>query len=176
MDWNNAKFKAGVVEHLQTALYNGPLWPQGAGNIDRTNQCTLGWRLFGIDSVLPYSIHWPSRFTYSTHMGSLLENVSSCTRSVHSINNSILRFRWKAFVWSVPCLPAFSVRSPPLLFEFSCGPLPSAATLGLFKDGVDLLLITVLAIIWNEKTCFSSRTFYLKENKKPWSLFTFCDF
>ena len=99
-------------------------------------------------------------------MGSLLENVSSCTRSVHSINNSILRFRWKAFVWSVPCLLAFSVTSPPLLFEFSCGPLPSAATLGLFKDGVDLLLITVLAIIWNEKTYFSSRTFYLKDSNK----------
>jgi len=95
---------------------------------------TLGCKLFGMDSVLPYSIHCPSLFTYSTHMGSVLENVSSCTRSVHSINNSSLRLFWKAFVcsvtwwpfctWSLECKLELRFSSKPTLF---------------LRDGIDLL-------------------------------------
>jgi len=109
---------------------------------------TFGCKQFGMDSVLPYSIHCPSRFTYITHMGSLLENESSCRRSVHSTNTSNFRFFWKAFVCNVPYLPRLCTPFP---LNGNEGSLSFAATLSFLKDGDDVLFATIFAMNWNRK-------------------------
>ena len=83
---------------------NSLVWSCGQRSTQQLNYLwsfTFGFRLFGIDSVRPYSVHCPNLLTETTHSGSLFEKLSSCSKSVHSMNSSTLRLLWNAFVFSV---------------------------------------------------------------------------